>query len=286
MSSDESEGVFTQQTRGIGADTGECELSVTGPDRLYAQDAKSVCLFEAPGGGGKESGRRRGPLLLSVFTDTTQIVPPQSAVGNIGGPLPSRLRGYGVWSENDSPGWGMSTFGKTVCGSLLLDMQVGAVRRTLIADLAPGTYQLPPCDSVMVTAGIRRISSAETVRVRVAASVTPGSMNQARPLIFTDGAAYGPDADGAAVLNREFVAPEGASSCYAFMQSFLGTYDVNMEPFIQFAMSYDVQDNVVPMEWCNVPPPERAVAVSFKYAGLTLGQVPWTWMGLRWRVDP
>lgn len=280
------EGVFTQQTRGVGADTGECELEIAANASGIAQ--KAVCMWEEPGGDGKPSGRRRGPLLLSVATDLSMMDPKMTEGPVQGVALPSKIRGYGVWEQDQFPGWGVDAFGFDTVGSLLLELTVGAVTRTLTADLAPGTYQLPPCDAVKVSAGIRRYSGSVARKMRVACSVTPGAITHAAiPLIYTDCANF--DATQADDdLAHDFFSPEGATRFAPFNYGFpRGVWaPSDFKARARVGGQQDYSGDPMSQAWFIMPPPFTQVTVDYSWDGLGEADTASSWVGVRWRIDP
>jgi hypothetical protein len=282
--------VFGSAPRGVGADTGHTTLLVpaVGGELVFPLAAvqHSVCFYE-----GTEDARRRGPLLLTVNTDTSDLdVLNQGLLQSV--PLPSRLGGVGVFdTEVGSNAWGVyPAVGRPIAASLVLDIQVGAVRRTLVADLVSGTYALPPCDSVMVSAAARRVgASADRKRkLFVAASVTPGAVTQAQELIFSDvtelAAAQGVNVVTAHVFN----APEGATKARGMMLYLSGdvAQDVLATMFCRISSGPTTDENSwsLSRSWCDV-----AAGVTYLTGVFSVAAPPvdWpTWSGVQWRVDP
>lgn len=266
--------------KGIGADTGAFEFVVAAEELNNAGPTKehSICLFESP------DGRRAGPLLLTVALSSSLMGP--AADQQYG--FASRIGGVTVFQNDYTPDPIPASDELQFVGSLILDIQVGAVRRRLVADLRAGTYQLPPCDSVMVTAALRNPGSDVGGSVHVAASVTPGTMNNAVPLLYTATEWYLID-DGANVTLSQFFRPSGARLVRGVMLMWL-------------------QD---PTVFGAAPPPTQAIGSSpylNTYAQLTaewldVSTQPWVYTrwafpnvvaparaiylaGVQWRIDP
>lgn len=271
--------MFQRPPRGVGADTGAVEITVP----AYVSEGqpgpvvtKSICLYES------DSGRRAGPLLLSVMVGLVSC--PfllENPMGRQSLPFPSSNGGISIAGED--PAWGVfGGQGEQAVGSLVIEYQVGAVRRTVYADLMSGTYQLPPCDSVMVSAALRNAGGmTNDWTVFVQAAVTPGSMTQAQSLIYSDVASLGPDPF---LVERDFQVPEGATKARTTLnvyQDVLGLF-TGVAPTITIASGTSKATwQALAREWVDFPAFQTHCQVQIESAAISMFCVG----GIQWRID-
>lgn len=151
-----------------------------------------------------------GPLQLSILSVTQGLVPhiPSGDTRRISHPLPSILEGntFDGYYANDGF-WGGT--GLDFAGSLVIETQSGSVSRRWSADLAAGTYQLPSCDQVRVSAWLYCKSNQPLARAVVNAVVKPGNGAAAcKPWLWTAQAVWASEGEDTVV--PECSVPEGA----------------------------------------------------------------------------
>lgn len=257
-----TEGIFFAPPPGIGADTGNAVFSLGAEERLQ----RSICEYEAP------DGRRKGPLLLTVNT-----------VGVLGY-LGSSLAGAAAVESMTFDAWGDPAW--SLLGSMVVDMQVGAVRKSLIADLASGTYQLPPCDAVMVSAALFNTELSGRRDLVVQAAVTPGEARCARPMVYTQQAITEVPMSGNDVIVRQsFPRPPHAHGARAEGQLVGATPTAN----VQAVCSLDAnryQWEQAPGPFLPVLPWTGSMAARFVLSNTAVAAGVHYMLAAQWRIDP
>lgn len=126
----------------------------------------------------------RGPLVLSVQTSTQGWPALDSAAGRVSTPLPAATSFRNPWDPDRE-------FFSSYLGSWCLQIDTTLLGRTrsFLADLAAGTYQLPPCDEVRIGVRVEALGgeAAPVGPLTVLGAVEPGSVGPyaATPLVAT-----------------------------------------------------------------------------------------------------
>jgi hypothetical protein len=152
--------------------------------------------------------RGLGALQLSVAAVTQGMPAPNGDTRRISTPLPSILSGLSSEGFNGNDGfWGGA--GLTVAGSLVVEIQQGSVSRRWSADLASGTFQLPPCDQVRVSFWAICSEERPDARLTVNAALQPANaVGACKPWLWTAVGSW--NSDGGDFAIPELSVPEGA----------------------------------------------------------------------------